>query len=127
MAIETFVILSTAIFAGAFVTGLAGFAGSSVAGAFLLRTMPPLEAIPLMMMCSILIQAAALYTLRHHIAWKDSLLFIAGGLVGVPIAVWLLQNADAVTFPRRLRTVCLALCRVYVASAEPDLFRAHES
>jgi uncharacterized membrane protein YfcA len=87
------VVLSVAAFAGALVSGLAGFAFSAVAGAILLHFFPPLEAVPLMMACSIASQGANLVILRKTMQWKGSLVFIVGGLIGIPIAVYLLQNA----------------------------------
>jgi len=39
-----------------------------------------------------------LWALRQNIQWKESLPLILGGLLGVPIAVWLLDSADARTF-----------------------------
>jgi len=92
------VVLSVAAFAGALVSGLAGFAFSAVAGAILLHFFPPLEAVPLMMACSIASQGANLVILRKTMQWKGSLVFIVGGLVGIPIAVYLLQNADTHIF-----------------------------
>jgi uncharacterized protein len=92
------VVLSVAAFAGALVSGLAGFAFSAVAGAILLHFFPPLEAVPLMMACSIASQGANLVILRKTMQWKDSLVFIVGGLIGIPIAVYLLQNADTRIF-----------------------------
>jgi uncharacterized protein len=92
------VVLSVAAFAGALVSGLAGFAFSAVAGAILLHFFPPLEAVPLMMACSIASQGANLVILRKTMQWKGSMVFIVGGLVGIPIAVYLLQNADTHIF-----------------------------
>ncbi len=92
------IVLSVAAFAGALVSGLAGFAFSAVAGAILLHFFPPLEAVPLMMACSIASQGANLVVLRKTMQWKGSLVFIAGGLSGIPIAVYLLQNADTHIF-----------------------------
>lgn len=92
------VVLSVAAFAGALVSGLAGFAFSAVAGAILLHFFPPLEAVPLMMACSIASQGANLVILRKTMQWRGSLVFIVGGLVGIPIAVYLLQNADTRIF-----------------------------
>ena len=91
-------VLSAAVFAGALVSGLAGFAFSAVAGALLLHVFPPLEAVPLMMVCSIAVQGANLVVLRKSMQWKSSLVFIAGGLLGIPIAILLLQNVDTRTF-----------------------------
>jgi uncharacterized protein len=96
--VASFCVLSIAVFCGAFVSGLAGFAFSAVAGAILLHVLPPLEAVPLMMACSIAVQATNLCALRKHIRWKESLVLVVGGLLGVPIAVWLLQVADTQIF-----------------------------
>lgn len=96
--IGSYLLLSTAVFSGAFVSGLAGFAFSAVAGGLLLHLLQPLEAVPLMMACSVGVQAANLWALRNSIEWKQSLMLVAGGLLGVPIAVWLLHAADARIF-----------------------------
>jgi uncharacterized membrane protein YfcA len=94
----SFLLLSVAVFSGAFVSGLAGFAFSAVAGAILLHVLEPMEAVPLMMACSVGVQATNLWALRKNIQWKQSLILMLGGLAGVPIAVWLLQNTDTKTF-----------------------------
>jgi hypothetical protein len=96
--LSLYIVLSVAVFAGALVAGLAGFAFSAVAGAILLHVFPPLEAVPLMMACSIAVQAANLVALRNSMQWKGSLVFITGGLLGIPIAIFLLQNVDTHTF-----------------------------
>ena len=92
--IATELLLSLAVFAGAFVSGLAGFAFSAVAGAILLQIFQPLEAVPLMMACSVGVQATNLWALRRNIHWEGSLLLVVGGVLGIPIAVYLLQNTD---------------------------------
>src|SRR6516164_3333235 len=51
-----------------------------------------------MMACSVGVQATNLWALRRDIEWKQSLVLVLGGMLGVPIAVWLLQNTDARTF-----------------------------
>jgi uncharacterized protein len=95
ISIESFLVLSAAVFFGAFVSGLAGFAFSAVAGAILLHVLQPMEAIPLMMACSVGVQATNLWALRKNIEWKESVVLIFGGLLGVPVAVWLLHSIDA--------------------------------
>ncbi|NPU15304.1 sulfite exporter TauE/SafE family protein [Bradyrhizobium sp. 83002] len=94
----SFLLLSVAVFFGAFVSGLAGFAFSAVAGAILLHMLQPLEAVPLMMACSVGVQATNLWALRASIRWRESFVLIIGGLLGVPLALWLLHNADARVF-----------------------------
>jgi uncharacterized membrane protein YfcA len=44
------------------------------------------------------VQAASVWTLRQNLHWKGSLTLIVGGLLGIPIAVYLLQNAETRAF-----------------------------
>lgn len=91
-------ILSVGVFAGALVSGFAGFAFSAVAGALLLHVLPPTEAIPLMMICSIVVQTTSLVVLRRSMNWQGSAIFLAGGALGIPLALLLLQHTSAQTF-----------------------------
>lgn len=109
----SFLLLSAAVFSGAFVSGLAGFAFSAVAGAILLHMLQPLEAVPLMMACSVGVQATNLWALRHSIRWKDSVVLIVGGLLGAPLALWLLHNADARLFQQMFGTT-IAIYSAYM-------------
>jgi len=94
----SFAVLSTGIFAGAVVSGLVGFAFSAVAGAILLHVLPPAEAVPLMMACSIVTQTASLVALRGNIKWRGSAVLIAGGALGIVPALYLLQHVDSGLF-----------------------------
>ena len=86
--------IALGIFAGAVVSGFTGFAFSAVAGAVLLHVLPPREAVPLMMVCSVLVQSLSLFSLRRHIEWRGSLRLILGGLAGLPPALYVLLHAD---------------------------------
>jgi len=86
--------IALGIFAGAVVSGFTGFAFSAVAGAVLLHVLPPREAVPLMMVCSVLVQSLSLFSLRRHIEWRGSLRLILGGLAGLPPALYVLLYAD---------------------------------
>src|SRR4051794_10894631 len=94
----SFLLLSAAVFSGAFVSGLAGFAFSAVAGGILLHVMEPLEAVPLMMACSIGVQSASLWALRKNIRWSESIVLVIGGLVGGSLAVWVLCHIYVTPF-----------------------------
>jgi uncharacterized membrane protein YfcA len=91
-------ILSVGIFAGAVVSGLVGFAFSAVAGAVLLHVLPPAEAVPLMMACSLVPQGASLLALRRTVRWRGNPVLIAGGALGVLPALYMLQHIDAQAF-----------------------------
>lgn len=86
-------LMALGVFAGAVVSGFCGFAFSAVAGATLLHALPPSEAVPLMMVCSVLVQTACLVSLRRHVRWRGSLMLIAGGLFGLPPALYVLVHA----------------------------------
>lgn len=87
--------IALGIFSGAVVSGFTGFAFSAVAGAVLLHILPPREAVPLMMVCSVLVQCLSLYSLRRHIDWRGSVRLILGGVAGLPPALYVLMTADA--------------------------------
>ena len=91
-------IVGAGVFAGAFVSGLMGFAFSAVAGAVLLHVLPPTEAVPLMMACSIVTQAVSLYALHGTVKWRGRPVLIAGGVIGVLPALYLLRHVDAHIF-----------------------------
>ena len=116
--LATNILLSVAVFAGAFVSSLAGFAFSAVAGAILLRIFQPMEAVPLMMACSIGVQAANLWALRRNIQWEGSLLLIVGGALGIPVAIYLLQNADTHILRVALRDHRRPLRRLHAVPAD---------
>ncbi len=106
-------VLSIGVFAGALVSGFAGFAFSAVAGALLLHVLPPTEAVPLMMMCSIAVQTTSLIVLRRSMNWQGSAIFLVGGALGIPPALLLLQHADTHTF-RAGFGAFLALYSIYM-------------
>jgi uncharacterized membrane protein YfcA len=91
-------LVALAVFAGALVCGFAGFAFSAVAGAVLLHALPPREAVPFMMVCSLLLQGGAMLVLREHMQWRRAAALIAGGVAGLAPGLWLLQRADAGVF-----------------------------
>jgi uncharacterized membrane protein YfcA len=91
-------LVSVAVFSGALVSGFAGFAFSAVAGAILLHLMPPIEAVPFMMVCSVLVQATSLFALVQDVQWKRCLILAGGGLLGLAPAVYLLQHVDTTLF-----------------------------
>ena len=91
-------LLPVGVFAGAMVSGFTGFAFSAVAGAVLLHALPPGEAVPLMMVCSVLVQAIGLVSLWRHVEWRASATLVAGGLLGLPPALYVLLSADPTLF-----------------------------
>jgi uncharacterized membrane protein YfcA len=93
----TVLVVSAVLFLAGVVSGLAGFAFSAVA-ACVLWLLPPLQAVPLIMLLSTCNQLLSISKLRREITLLDTpnregaLPYIIGGLAGVPLGVALLRN-----------------------------------
>jgi uncharacterized protein len=92
------VVVVAAVFLGAIVQGFSGFAFSAVAGAIVLQVQSPGLAIPLLMVCSLMIQAFVLFRLRAALSFSASLPYLAGGMGGVALAVLLFDRIDPHAF-----------------------------
>src|SRR5689334_24122109 len=91
-------VLVMAVFLGAIVQGFSGFAFSAVAGAILLQVQAPGVAIPLLMVCSLLIQGYVLMRMRAAVSLTGSIPFLAGGAGGVALAALIFDHIDPHAF-----------------------------
>jgi uncharacterized membrane protein YfcA len=94
----TLAITLMSIFAGSLAAGLAGFAFSAISGAILFHWIAPVEAVPLLLVCSITTQLFSITTLWRTMQWRQSLPYLAGGLAGIPLGARLLATLNAHTF-----------------------------
>jgi uncharacterized protein len=94
----TLMVTLVAIFAGSFAAGLAGFAFSATAGAILFHWVAPVEAVPLLLVCSITTQLFSVASLWRTMQWRQCLPYLAGGLVGIPVGARLLENFNSHAF-----------------------------
>jgi uncharacterized membrane protein YfcA len=96
-------IIAAVLFLAGVVSGLAGFAFSAIA-ACVLWLLPPLQAMPLIMLLSTCNQLLSIGKLRREIVLlgtpgqEGALLYIAGGLAGVPLGVALLCSLPVCWF-----------------------------
>ena len=82
-----------AVFVASTLSSIAGFAFSAICGAILFHLLTtPVHIVQIMMMCSIAIQMLSVVTLRHVIDWKHLLRFLYGGIIGLPLGVYLLTH-----------------------------------
>jgi uncharacterized membrane protein YfcA len=80
-------------------SSIAGFAFSAVCGAMLLHLMnDPVQVVVVMMICSIAIQSLSVVMLWRDVDWRKLLPLLAGGVVGLPVGVWLLLHLGNVWF-----------------------------
>lgn len=95
---STLIITQITIFAGALAAGLAGFAFSAVTGAVLFHLLAPIDAVPLLLACSITTQVFSISKLWRTMQWRQCLPYLLGGFAGIPIGAELLKGINPHTF-----------------------------
>jgi uncharacterized membrane protein YfcA len=81
----------TATFLAAFVTGLSGFAFGLVAAGIWLHVITPVQTATLIIAFGLLAQGSSVWKLRHALNWSLLWPFLAGGALGVPLGVGILE------------------------------------
>lgn len=105
------VVVALAIFLAALTSGIAGFAFSAICGALLFHIMHgPVEIVRLMMACSVANQVMGVWAVRHAVHWPSLKPFLLGGLIGVPIGVFLLTHANPGLYERVIGVLLVGYC-----------------
>jgi len=94
----TLVITFLSTFFGSLAAGLAGFAFSAIAGAMLSHRLPPIEAVPLLLACSITTQLLSITRLWGTMQWRLTIPYLIGGIIGIPVGASLLEGFSPHTF-----------------------------
>jgi uncharacterized membrane protein YfcA len=91
-----------AVLLAATVASVAGFAFSAIGAALLLPLMSadPVQVVTVLLVSSIAIQSLSIWALRRSVDWLALVPFLAGGLVGLPVGVWLLLHLPPVGYTR---------------------------
>jgi uncharacterized protein len=84
--------------AGGFVSGLAGFRTALMALGIWLYVLPPSEAVPLVLICSVVGQSWTLPSMWRSFDLALVWPFLVGGLAGVPVGTLLVSHADPHVF-----------------------------
>ena len=95
---EQYASLAVVLVAG-FVSGVAGFAFSAIAGVgFAHLNVEPVRAVLIMALCSIAIQLYSVIAIRRDIRWRRVLPFIAGGFITLPLGTYMLTHLSVPVF-----------------------------
>jgi uncharacterized protein len=97
---------------GGLVSGLTGFGTGLVALPVWLQVLSPLQAAPLVMICSVVSQAQTLPAIWHAMDWRRMAPYLAGGALGVPIGVLCLPHVALGTFKLGLGLLLVLVCSV---------------
>jgi uncharacterized membrane protein YfcA len=91
--------VSTIIFVCATISSIAGFAFSAISGSMLLHVVrDPVEAVQIMLVASIALQAYSVWALRRTIKPRELLPYFAGGAATVAPGVYLLLNTPTAIY-----------------------------
>jgi uncharacterized membrane protein YfcA len=92
-------IVLIAICAASTISSIAGFAFSALCGALLFHLMEsPVYIVQVMIVCSIAIQLLGVAALWRSIDWRSLMIFLIGGIPGVPAGVYLLLHLHPGTY-----------------------------
>jgi len=100
-----------------FVQGLSGFGFSLTALSFWAWGLPPQQAAVLAVFGGLTGQLLAAFTVRRGFDTRAVLPFIAGGLLGLPLGLWLLPRIDAVAFRAFVGALLAVWCPVMLVSS----------
>jgi len=93
------VLIIAAIFVAALVSSVAGFAFSAICGAMLFHLVEdPVQAIQIMMVCSVGGQAWMVWALRRDIVWRGLSIFLVGAAAGLPVGIFILLHATPASY-----------------------------
>ncbi len=98
-----------AILFSALTSSIAGFAFSAICGGILFHLWDDhVRIVAIMIACSTANQAVMVWSLRREIRWADLPLYLAGGVLGVPVGAWALLHADRERFAQAVGLLLLA-------------------
>lgn len=112
-----------AILLASTLSSIGGFAFSAISGAMLLHLMTgQVMIVEVMLVCSIAIQSLSVGVLWRSIDWRGVSVFFAGGVVGLPLGVYLLTHLPVLGF-RLAIGVLLTVYALYMLLRRPVTLR----
>ncbi|MDO9403422.1 MAG: sulfite exporter TauE/SafE family protein [Polaromonas sp.] len=114
---QTILIIAGAITAG-FVQGLSGFAFGLVALSFWAWAVDPQLAAAMAVCGALTGQVVAAVTVRRGFDWRLLAPFVAGGLLGIPLGLYLLPRMDVVVFKAFLGALLVLWCPAMLLTSQ---------
>lgn len=95
MTTEYLLVLAAGAFSGGFINGLAGFGTALFALGWWLQVMPPLQAVSVVLVMSVVSGLQGVILVRRAIDWRRLACFLLPALIGIPIGLQFLHRIDA--------------------------------
>ncbi len=113
----TFLVIALGAIVAGLVQGISGFAFAMVSMAIWAWSLDPGLAVVLAVFGGLTGQAISAVTVRRGFDWKRIGPFIAGGVMGLPVGLWLLPQLDVPLFKALLGTLLVIWCPLMLMSA----------
>jgi uncharacterized membrane protein YfcA len=122
--VELFLVVAFGAAIAGFVQGLSGFGFSLTAIAVWAWVLDPKLAAVLAVFGALTGQVVSAFTVRRGSHWATLLPFLAGGMVGLPIGIYLLPRLDVPMFKTGLGALLVVLCPLlFFANRMPPVQR----
>ena len=96
-------------FCAAFVVGAVGFADALILSAIWLHVLSPAQAVPLLLMCSVIMHIGPLYKLRRDLDFSRLLPFLIGGALFIPLGTAALAYIEPNAFKRSIGALLIVV------------------
>jgi uncharacterized protein len=93
---------------GSLVSGSSGFAFGLIGSAIWLHVLPPSRVVPLVVVCSMLLNLVMVWRLWHEVKVRLLWPFLTGAMMGVPLGVAALHKIDATLLRQAVGALLLA-------------------
>lgn len=113
-----YLIIAIGAVVGGFVQGLSGFAFSMTALAIWAWTVEPHLAAVLAVFGALTGQIVGALSIRRSLDLKLLLPFLLGGIIGIPVGIWLLPLLDANLFKAMLGLLLVVWCPIMLAAPQ---------
>lgn len=116
-------LVMAAVALASLLSSIAGFAFSAICGAMLFHLSDdPVQVVQVMVLCSIANQLSMTWAARRQIVWRELLVYLAGGTVGLTGGIWLLLHTDHARYAPALGLFLLAY-GLYMLLRRPLIIR----
>jgi len=109
------------LFLGGVVQGLSGFGLSLTTVPLMVGFVPPVVLTPVQVLVSLVNNVAVSYEARHQIDWRQVWPLVAGGILGIPIGIYLLKSLDAAWIKAGIGVVVLSIALFMLSGWTPRL------
>jgi len=115
--------ISVAILVASLMSSIGGFAFSAICGAVLFHLIDePVQAVQIMMVCSVGGQSLMVWALRREIPWRALCVFLAGAAIGLPLGIFVLLHTRPTVYIQAVGLL-LAFYAFFMMIRRPTVLR----